>query len=356
MTHGVEFLVVYAPGSEESIYAAARAVVARGLAESARLRTTTEGGRPALGVAFGYDILDGVSARTTKITRALEQAGGRVVGGFHFREGEATRYPRSRRRGPQAAPPVDPHAAAVAQARKKAARSRAPKPVYSKAYLAAKGMKRRNPVEQFRMPGGHSRMYLTDGGVLDVTYSSTDWNQPGAAKRTLRILPTSTGHCGTLVRDLVGKDLSADALLAAAIEADESAKMMYDSYPRHVYRSAARYYEGLTLALLQLAGQLQGTGWRTNPKAKVPKGTLVWQPIRTNESRPYYRSPPEGKPARYTFDYDHRIGKWRVYFHPDPKARQSVEIGKATTPAAAKALAQDHASGPGRGGTRANGQ
>lgn len=127
----------------------------------------------------------------------------------------------------------------------------------------------------YRMPGDTTRVHLDSGGVLDVAYTATDWSAPGRGRRTLTILPTSTGHRGTLVRDLIGKKLTADALLNAAVQADADADAMFTSYPAHIYRSAAHYYEGLRDGLLLLAQQLQGSGWRTNPRVSTSSELAV---------------------------------------------------------------------------------
>lgn len=81
---------------------------------------------------------------------------------------------------------------------------------------------------------------------------------------------------------------------------------------------------------------------RDNPAGKA----LKWQRIPSGEAHPYYRSPPEGRPAVYTTDYDFRIGKWRVWRHLTVSGRMAAEeIGKASTPAKAKAIAQAHCAG-----------
>jgi hypothetical protein len=236
----------------------------------------------------------------------------------------------------------------VVEAREKASRARAPKAVYSKAYLDAKGMKRRNPavwkhdripmgaglyakaslsgdtmtfsvrnpegkvketlttrwhaetirsstdtvlrylvqrsiergapapmrqnpLEAYRMRTPDGDAYLevplpgTYNKALHVQYSGVDWSKPGSAK-TLRILPSSTGPRG-IVEDLIGRDLTADDLLIAAIQAEATAQRMFDSYPRYQYRDAAHYYEGLTEVLADLAASLQSS-WRTNGKRR----------------------------------------------------------------------------------------
>lgn len=274
--HGTEFLVVLGPDLKDSvkrIYDAAREAVSLGYADGARFRSTVEGGHPALGVTFYYDILDGVTFRDSKITRTLERSGGQVVGQLHFREGEEqdrlmARYAQGRQKKAQRllAPSSDEmQPMLVSEARKKASRSRPPKPVYTKAYLAAKGMKRRNPLDMYRKRSPDGEMYFSvsvprSTANLDIQFSGTDWSRPGAQK-TLRILPTSRGNYGVLVRDLEGRSLTADDLLMAAINAEAAADDMFNAYPRYQYRDAARYYEGLTEVLTDLAASLQ-KGWR----------------------------------------------------------------------------------------------
>jgi hypothetical protein len=127
-----------------------------------------------------------------------------------------------------------------------------------------KGMKRRNPLEAYRQtaPDGTTfqRVYVGRDATLDIEFSQTDWSRPGAPK-TVRVLPSSRGHRGTLVRNLTNRWSTADEVLTAAVAAEASADDMLNAYPRYEYRDAAHYYEGLTEVLTDLASSLQ-RGWR----------------------------------------------------------------------------------------------
>lgn len=177
---------------------------------------------------------------------------------------------------------ADLEAGRVAEARKKGASARPPKPVYTKEYLKSKGMKRRNPLDAYRKQSLDGEVYFSvpfanHMATLDVQFSETDWSRPGAPK-TLRVLRTShmaqrpqhgdLGHYGTLVRRLADAGpLTSDDLLNAAISAEEAAERMFTSYPQYRYRDAAHYYEGLAEVLTDLASSLQA-GWRTNGKRR----------------------------------------------------------------------------------------
>ena len=138
-------------------------------------------------------------------------------------------------------------------------------PVYTKEYLASKGMKRRNPLEAYqqRAPDGTTfrRVYVDRDATLDIEFSQTDWSRPGAPK-TVRILPSSRGHRGALVRNLTNRWSTADDVLTAAVAAEASADDMFNAYPRYQYRDAAHYYEALTEVLTEIAATLQ-RGWRS---------------------------------------------------------------------------------------------
>lgn len=128
--------------------------------------------------------------------------------------------------------------------------------------------KRRNPASVYSHTGSDGRPYSviyvpgTYASEVHVQFSETDWSRPGAPK-TLRILPSSVGNRGVLVRDLMGRSLTSDDLLNAAVAAEAAAEQMFDSYPQYRYRDAAHYYEGLTEVFTDLAATLQ-KGWRTN--------------------------------------------------------------------------------------------
>ena len=115
------------------------------------------------------------------------------------------------------------------------------------------------PYSVIYVPGTYS-------SEVHVQFSETDWSRPGAPK-TLRILPSSVGNRGVIVRDLMGHSLTSDDLLNAAISAEEAAERMFTSYPQYQYRDAAHYYEGLAEVLTDLASSLQA-GWRTNGKRR----------------------------------------------------------------------------------------
>jgi len=153
----------------------------------------------------------------------------------------------------------------VSYARKKGESSRPPKPVYTKEFLASKGMKRRNPLDAYRQtaPDGTTfqRVYVGRDATLDIEFSQTDWSHPGAPK-TVRVLPSSRGHLGTLVRNLTNRRSTADEVLTAAVAAEASADDMFNAYPQYEFRSAARYYEALTEVLTEIAATLQ-RGWRS---------------------------------------------------------------------------------------------
>jgi hypothetical protein len=153
----------------------------------------------------------------------------------------------------------------VSYARKKGTSARPPKPVYTREYLASKGMKRRNPLEAYqqRAPDGTTfqRVYVGRDATLDIEFSQTDWSHPGAPK-TVRILPSSRGHRGVLVRNLTNRWSTADEVLTAAVAAEASADDMFSAYPRYEYRDAAHYYEALTEVLTEIAATLQ-RGWRS---------------------------------------------------------------------------------------------
>ena len=131
---------------------------------------------------------------------------------------------------------------------------------------------RRNPASMYSRTGSDGRPYSviyvpgTYSSEVHVQFSETDWSRPGAPK-TLRILPSSVGNRGVIVRDLMGHSLTSDDLLNAAISAEEAAERMFTSYPQYQYRDAAHYYEGLAEVLTDLASSLQA-GWRTNGKRR----------------------------------------------------------------------------------------
>lgn len=123
---------------------------------------------------------------------------------------------------------------------------------------------RRNPLEAYqqRAPDGTTfqRVCVDRDATLDIEFSQTDWSRPGAPK-TVRILPSSRGHRGSLVRNLTNRWNTADDVLTAAVAAEASADDMLNAYPRYEYRDAAHYYEALTEVLTDLASSLQ-KGWR----------------------------------------------------------------------------------------------
>lgn len=141
--------------------------------------------------------------------------------------------------------------------RKKAGKGRKPKPVYTKEYLTKKGMPRRNPFEMFRRPGDLFSVSIpfTSSTPLSVEFSKTD---PGEQRR-FRLLPNSPKEAGWL-KPIIGKWLSADDALDLAVEAEGLSKNMYSSYPRHEYRDAARFYEGMSVVFFGLAEAVQ-TPW-----------------------------------------------------------------------------------------------
>jgi hypothetical protein len=127
------------------------------------------------------------------------------------------------------------------------------------------GQARRNPLEAYRQtaPDGTTfqRVYVGRDATLDIEFSQTDWSHPGAPK-TVRVLPSSRGHLGTLVRNLTNRRSTADEVLTAAVAAEASADDMFNAYPQYEFRSAARYYEALTEVLTEIAATLQ-RGWRS---------------------------------------------------------------------------------------------
>ena len=81
---------------------------------------------------------------------------------------------------------------------------------------------------------------------------------PGEQRR-FRLLPNSPKEAGWL-KPIIGKWLSADDALNLAVEAEGLSKNMYSSYPRHEYRDAARFYEGMSVVFFGLAEAVQ-TPW-----------------------------------------------------------------------------------------------
>jgi len=145
----------------------------------------------------------------------------------------------------------------VSRDRKKAAKARKPKSVYTKEYLAAKGMPRRNPLEMYRRPDDLFSVSIpfTSSTPLSVEFSKIE---PGEQRR-FRLLPNSQKEAGWL-KPILGKWLSADDALNLAVEAEGLSKNMYSSYPRHEYRDAARFYEGMSVVFFGLAEAVQ-TPW-----------------------------------------------------------------------------------------------
>ena len=153
---------------------------------------------------------------------------------------------------------ADLEAARVAEARKKGARARPPKPVYTKEYLASKGMKRRNPLDarEAWAEDGTSflRVNLGKGATLDVMFRSEGVFSRGPRK--VFILASSRGDRGGLVRELRGSWLTGYDVLDAAVKAES-----YASVSRGVGNESARaYYTALTDALTQIAASLQKGG------------------------------------------------------------------------------------------------
>lgn len=139
-----------------------------------------------------------------------------------------------------------------------------PQKVQQDAVKANPGVRRNPPfMHRKRRPDGIECLEVAIPGsmaTLDIEFSVTDWNRPSAPK-SVRILPKSRGNYGTIVQDLTGRWLTQEDVLAAAVEAEENARTMTRAYPRHKYETAARYYRGLSEALIELA-QMAQAGWR----------------------------------------------------------------------------------------------
>jgi hypothetical protein len=143
------------PHSEGYVVAAASRTKAQYQVRGLTFRDTTEGSTPAIAVRFDIDTNDKRAGGSWYAVFELfkhyftQDFGGylsRIIG---YNLSGLLRQQKS-------APPGEREALAIfrqvtaegeASPRKKAVGARAPKPVYSKAYLAAKGMKRRNPRE-----------------------------------------------------------------------------------------------------------------------------------------------------------------------------------------------------------------
>lgn len=126
---------------------------------------------------------------------------------------------------------------------------------------------RRNPLSMHRKqgPDGVECLEVAIPGsmaTLDIEFSVTDWSRPGAPK-SVRILPESRGNYGAIVKDLTGRWLTQEDILAAAVEAENDARAMAQAYPRYKYETAARYYRGLSDTFMELAQMMQ-TGWRAS--------------------------------------------------------------------------------------------
>jgi hypothetical protein len=168
----------------------------------------------------------------------------------------------------ETAPAAAAPAAAAPAAEKKPPsapkKKRPPAPSKAAAFIKSAFAVKRNPLEAYRQtaPDGTTfqRVYVGRDATLDIEFSQTDWSHPGAPK-TVRILPSSRGHLGTLVRNLTNHWSTADEVLTAAVAAEASADDMFNAYPQYEFRSAARYYEALTEVLTDLAASLQ-RGWR----------------------------------------------------------------------------------------------
>ena len=164
---GTEFLVLldgYNSDSMKRIYDAAREIITLDYADGAYFRATTEGGHPALGVGFRYPLPDrqspssslapgSVLYRDLKITGVLKRAGMTIAGLFHFQDEEQDRRmsPKNQKRE-VAEVPIDYEYKQryIDLARKKAGKGRKPKALYTKEYLAEKGMPRRNPLISYQ--------------------------------------------------------------------------------------------------------------------------------------------------------------------------------------------------------------
>ena len=277
----VEFVVTVRNSmlAAAEVMGAAETAVGMGYAKDFTVRVISEGASPALGIRFIYDSSDNVLDRAGKITRILEKGGGHVAGSSHARrnpEGErhtslkeqaesALLWERIRNAKSRKEALAHYRAALLAaeneqrllRDRKKAGKGRKPKPVYTKEYLAKKGMPRRNPLEMYRRPGDLFSVSIpfTTSTPLSVEFSKTD---PGEQRR-FRLLPNSPKEAGWL-KPIIGKWLSADDALDLAVEAEGLSKNMYSSYPRHEYRDAARFYEGMSVVFFGLAEAVQ-TPW-----------------------------------------------------------------------------------------------
>lgn len=165
----VEFVVTVRNSmlAAAEVMGAAETAVGKGYAKDFTVRVISEGASPSLGIRFIYDSSDNVLDREGKITRILEKAGGHVAGSSHARrnpEGErhtslkeqaesALLWERIRNAKSQKEALAHYRAALIAaegeqrllRDRKKAGKGRKPKALYTKEYLAEKGMPRRNP-------------------------------------------------------------------------------------------------------------------------------------------------------------------------------------------------------------------
>jgi len=225
-------------------------------------RHTTEGSSPAIAVRFDIDTSDKRRGGSWQAVFRLFQhnyveLGGKESSIIGYTLSDVFRHRKASSRGGATTWEEELAQRHIDLARKKAAGARKPKPVYTKEYLAEKGMPRRNPLEMYRRPDDLYSVSIpfTSSTPLSVEFSKTE---PGEQRR-FRLLPNSQKEAGWL-KPILGKWLSADDALNLAVEAEGFSKDMYSSYPRHEYRDAARFYEGMSIVFFGLAEAVQ-TPW-----------------------------------------------------------------------------------------------